>query len=369
MPVIATSIGTATRDYSTITLWEADLDNGGVYAPADDAVGECYNDSPFDEVVTIDGGGALPLNSITLSVEATQRHDGTAGNGARFVQGGNSTSRLTLSTALSIIAEWLEMDGADLEAIDLLAITNTNGFPYTARNFLIHSINRNLASAVAINGNATGQIKALINSVIYSVVSGTGTASAVVFNLQGATRLINVQNVTCHDITTTSGTAYGINCADQIGNTLQNIMATDCQTACYSQAAPANLTQNNNLASDDSDGGTGSIGADDGVLTANQYVSTVLGSEDLHLKAGADAINAGADLGTTPPGVNIDIDGEDRTVVGGALWDMGADEFTGGAPAQKDIYLGGAALSQIFLGSTEIVEVYQGSTKIWDVNG
>ena len=62
------------------------------------------------------------------------------------------------------------------------------------------------------------------------------------------------------------------------------------------------------------------------VTTADQFVSTTGGSEDLHLKAGSDAIDAGTDLGTSPTGVNIDIDGRDRDAEGDT-WDIGAHEY------------------------------------------
>ena len=82
-------------------------------------------------------------------------------------------------------------------------------------------------------------------------------------------------------------------------------------------------TESHNLSSDATAAGTGSLTSK---TSANQFVSTVGGSEDLHLKAGADAIDAGTDLGTTPSGVEIDIDGRDRDAEGDT-WDIGADEF------------------------------------------
>ena len=48
MPTITKSIGTDSRDYSTIAAWEADLANSAIYSSGDEAVGECYNDSTFD---------------------------------------------------------------------------------------------------------------------------------------------------------------------------------------------------------------------------------------------------------------------------------------------------------------------------------
>jgi hypothetical protein len=77
------------------------------------------------------------------------------------------------------------------------------------------------------------------------------------------------------------------------------------------------------MASDTTASGTGSL---DSKAATDQFVSTIEGSEDLHLKSGADAIDAGTDLGTTPTEVNFDIDNRDRDAEDDT-WDMGADEF------------------------------------------
>ena len=43
MATVTKSIGTASRDYSTITAWEASLSDTNIYSAGDDAIGECYN--------------------------------------------------------------------------------------------------------------------------------------------------------------------------------------------------------------------------------------------------------------------------------------------------------------------------------------
>ena len=67
MATVTKSIGTSSRDYSTIAAWEADLDNASVYSSADDVIGELYADSEFNEDLDIDGGGTIGLDSITLT--------------------------------------------------------------------------------------------------------------------------------------------------------------------------------------------------------------------------------------------------------------------------------------------------------------
>ena len=67
MATVTKSIGTSSRDYSTIAAWEADLDSSSIYSSGDDAVGELYNDSVFVEDIDVDGGGSIGLDSITLT--------------------------------------------------------------------------------------------------------------------------------------------------------------------------------------------------------------------------------------------------------------------------------------------------------------
>ena len=69
---VTKTIGSSGRVYSTMTLWEADLDVATTYSSGDDAVGECYADSDFDEGLNMNGGGTIGLNSVVLTVAAGQ---------------------------------------------------------------------------------------------------------------------------------------------------------------------------------------------------------------------------------------------------------------------------------------------------------
>ena len=84
------------------------------------------------------------------------------------------------------------------------------------------------------------------------------------------------------------------------------------------------ITQSYNMSSDGSAAGTGSL---INKTAANQFVSLTGGSENFHLKAGADAINTGTDLSAS--GVTTDIDGDTRPISTG--WEIGADETTASA--------------------------------------
>ena len=83
MATVTKTIGATGRDYSTIVLWEADLDDADDYNADDDAVGECYDDADFDMNgdFTLDGGdlddGSGDLATVRLTVAEGHRHDGT----------------------------------------------------------------------------------------------------------------------------------------------------------------------------------------------------------------------------------------------------------------------------------------------------
>ena len=81
-------------------------------------------------------------------------------------------------------------------------------------------------------------------------------------------------------------------------------------------------TKDYNLSTDSTATGTNSV---TGEAYGDLFVSDTAGTEDLHIKTSSDAVGAGVDLGTSPTGVNIDIDGRDRDAEGDT-WDIGADQ-------------------------------------------
>jgi outer membrane protein assembly factor BamB len=82
-------------------------------------------------------------------------------------------------------------------------------------------------------------------------------------------------------------------------------------------------TQSHNMSSDATASGPGSLTF---MIPANEFVSTIPGAENLHLKASAVAIDGGSDISTL---FTNDVDDEIRPF--GLAWDIGADEFTGAA--------------------------------------
>lgn len=352
--VLTKTIGTDSRDYSTITLWEDDLDDGTTaandataYSSGDDALGECYADSDFDETVLINGGTTVPLTSVTLSVASGQRHNGTANTGARGLISANSRI-LALDNVNRLQGiEWLEWDcnskissgsaswlrifaGDDnfirnmilheftgTAGVSGLIITGTTNRSSVLNNIIYDGVSTNdstVANGIDVIGGAgPGAINYIYNNTVHNIrqPTGSGSANCLVIDVNNANK--HIKNNICTDADSTSGTTKDINYA---GTTIDD-----------SNNASSDATAN--------DGG----GADhiENIVIADQFISTTLGSENLLLKSGADVIDAGVDLGTTV-GVNIDITGRDRDAEGD-VWDIGADEFVGVAVAAGQIII------------------------------
>jgi len=289
----------------------------------------------FDETVVLN----FTANSATLTVPSNERHDGTAGTGVRVVVSVNDKYLdLNCPATQVLIVEWLEWDHNNKK------LSNANGHASVLvrdgkahlLNCIVHDLNDTSYSATAIHlsPGSPGDEGQILSCIIYDVLAQAGSANIGANGIRSvnlaSTPSRNIQNNTIHNVQTYGGTddANGIfNQADNSGLNLQNNIVTD--TSSFGGVGADYVgtftlaTADHNLSSDATASGTGSLTSK---TSANQFVSTVGGSEDLHLKAGADAIDAGTDLGTTPSGVEIDIDGRDRDAEGDA-WDMGADEL------------------------------------------
>lgn len=318
MATVTYSIGTSGRDYSTVVSWESDLDNVALYSSGDDAVGEMYNDSAFDEIVYINGGGTVGLASRTLQAASGERHDGTAGSGARFVYTSNSNPMMRASGS-DVALKWIEFNWNGENIRDGIRDAGL------VQNCICHNSASSRTNPTHAITKASGDCSFTGNIVYDMANTNSGGVFAIDVN-QGSAN-VNVMNNTVHDITTTSsGNCYGIQSVDQASEDIRNNICTSCDTAGFEISSPASATMDYNATDDTSAAGANSLNS---ITVANQYVSTVGGSEDLHLKTGADAIDEGVDLGTTPAGVEVDINGRDRDA-NADTWDIGAHEFVGG---------------------------------------
>ena len=365
MATVTKTIGTSSRDYSTISAWEADLSDASIYSNGDDAVGEMYADSTFTgATTTIDGGTSIggssgqDLNSIKLTVAAASRHDGTAESGALLkpTAGSGHNQGIIRINVDNVTVEWLDI------SLDSLDSTNTNKAIVLAgtndgniiRNNLIHDKGGNPGNTgpFAIHGLGTGATTDdtyVLNNIIYNIVeSSNDSLGAIVF--YSWTGSLYVYNNTIYKLTAQGGNkdAIGIrfgNSSTSVSYIKNNIVSTlsssDDKAAYFKQSSSSTAHTANNL-SDTTTAATwnaedmGQNLNDGTALTGKSladisFVSTTGGSEDLHIDEDSDCVDAGADLGTTN-GVEIDINGRNRDS-NGDTWDIGAHELVQEATA------------------------------------
>ena len=277
-------------DYTTISAWEADLDDSSVgYADGDIAIGLCYDDSDFAENVIINGGEDIDemesdaLSQVKLTAASGHRHDGTyAGANGVKVTSSFDGSQIQVLSKLSagviiedLIVENTHADGNGIVVGSVGTLTSA----VVRRNIVkaLGSWGINLASTpYDASETPTGENESW-NNVAYG---GSDYGLRSMTGSQGQ----------FYNNSTHGAGSYGI--LAYANWTIKNNISTSGTTGDFVYQTGA--TRDYNLSSDSSADGTNSLTSKSG---ANQFVSLTGGSENFLLKSGADAINAGVDLG------------------------------------------------------------------------
>lgn len=329
MATVTKSIGTNSRDYSTISAWEADLANSAVYNSGDEAVGECYNDSTFDEAFNIDDTGpAYGLSSITLKANSSDKHDGTPDSGVKITYTGSFSTFSPIFqvsyTQSSYGSDLVKIE--DLEFADITVSTDTDVVIFSLginscimSRCLVNNINHNGAGnkSFYIFGIDSTNGAVVQNTMIFNCGKGAthssqnGRCQALYSNASAEYNNLTIHNIFDNTVTANS---YGI-----FNGVIKNSIITNCGENFKQQTGSSS---NYNLSSDTTVFGGNSITE---VASHRLYTSTTQGSEDLHLKNASPALRHGLNLGTTN-NVQKDIDGEDRDTSGSTAWDIGADQ-------------------------------------------
>jgi len=360
MAIETKSIGTTARDYSTITAWEAAINNTTYASAGTDVVGECYNDSDFDEHTTIDAT-ATNVDSITLTSAIADRHTGIANTGVRILRTGGYAFIFNVPSGYdnAYTLEWIEVD---LNGNGGPCVT-TNGSQYgnvpIVRNNILHDQDGDDSFHGFIRAQARDIL--IYNNICYNNTRGTSIDVRGLY-IDGDRTSGGCFNNTVYNVEQTgAGDVFGMQVLTDSANhsnknnIVVNTTTTGGGTALDIKMAGSNIDDDYNMSSDASADDNGAANAVISITTANQFVSTTLGAEDLRLKSGSDAIDAGTDLGTT---YAIDINGEDRDTV--TTWDIGAHEYE--LPASGDPTITPAAQSLTLTQPAPTISIVQNVT-------
>lgn len=335
MAIVVTTIKASGGDYSSVTAWEADLDNTTPYDAGDEAHGEVFDFISEAAEVDINGGTTIGLVRVNLIGEATSRHDGTAtGVDAGIDYTGSGDENIIIHDAEDISGnvQWLELDGNDDDPASGIqwekGQAGGNNTNHICSNNIIHDFQGVKVRHAIFNQNRSfsGFNMYITNNIAYNM-QATAQSTAAGIRCINTGAIDNIFNNTLFNITMTHATrnVEGIETIDDADKTIKNNLAIQVTVSgsgtgsCYLPSMELSTGDSDNNGSSDATGSSGLTS-----LGTSEFVSTTPGSEDLHLASGSTSEDAGVDLGS---GVNahIDINGEDRTTI--TNWDIGAHEF------------------------------------------
>ena len=299
------SIGTNSREYSTITLWEADLDNPACYFYEDRAVGQCYNDSTFYESLNINGGAALGIYSIRLEAALTEHHDGTSGTGV-MISPTISYSPSSITANMPVSFEYLTFDQRDMYGSTMTI--NSTSYLFQMSRCIMHS---------GLNFMLKNDGVSILDNNIFYDSSNSGGQGASVFS-SGTTDSIN---------NTLADHVYGFKRSAGTCTVVNSIVVSDASVRA--QDLFGTITQKYNISSDAGATGTGSIVSQ--AYGLGLFKSILAGSEDYHINAESSAVRAGYNALLDYPSyttVAVDVDGITRSA--NQDWDIGADQSASG---------------------------------------
>ncbi len=300
------TIGTATRNYSTMQAWEDARDAG-----TDIEKGECYNDSTFTAGVVITGTTGDADSYMWLTVASGNRHSGTAATGVKIALA--SPNLAVYVTDNYTIVEWLEVTGFSCESCNSWGIAGDYNNNSTFRYNLVHD-NVYWASSIGIGHVGQGGDNSFYNNIVYSGTQVQPFTAGIFINYESGTGAHYCYNNTVY-LPMSSGGSNGIIDVGSVTVLKNNLVAASVEAFSGSAAG-----SDYNAGSDTSAPGANSV---DNVVAANTFNTVTENSENLHLKAGASSINAGVDLSAT---FTTDIDNQTRPT-GAGTWDIGADEL------------------------------------------
>jgi hypothetical protein len=318
MANLTVTVKTSGGDYTTLNAALA-AQSGDLVANTRILTIECYGMT--DTTAAATGAGYTTSASYYIKIVSADRHNGTA----KAVSGGTNyyLSTANSAAALSLAAEYTRVDGLEVSAARSSNYENAIGMNVVLGTGLIE--NNIVHDCLALNSNGSGY------GIIY--YAGCTIRNNIVYNT--GDRAItaasgystdSIHNNTIYNYGTQQTTVAGFYAPATAGGTVKNNLVVKGANggACYDYGG---LTPTTN-------GGSDTSGEIDSLTAADLFTSVTASSEDLRLKAGADAINVGTDLSAT---FTTDIVGTTRPT-GANSWDLGAFEYVAAAGGAASYY-------------------------------
>ncbi|KPJ58221.1 MAG: hypothetical protein AMJ46_14500, partial [Latescibacteria bacterium DG_63] len=274
----------------------------------------CYADGAMTDSVLIDGDDwttgpntyiKIYTPTSTSEVGTSQRHNGTWGTGFMMTPASGSN-------AIQVCEDYVRIEGIAAQSTDTSTISvNDTYASFSPDNDvrITHCLVIGAGNSRALWASDVGGLKLKLtmwNTIAYNHGSRGFYFRDVTAYCYNCTAYNNADYGFHRDNASVGGTVILKNCIS-MGHTSNDYAGTFDASSDYNMSSDASapgdhsLTLHNKSASDN-------------------FVSISAGSEDLHLKYGADAIGKGINLSSS---FTTDIDGQVRS----NPWDIGADEY------------------------------------------
>lgn len=315
MAVYISTVGTDSRDYANLPLWESDRDGVGLYAE----IADCYNDSVEDTATTLSGWSTGVNTYIEIRAADGEGHDGTEGTGYRLVYTGSASIETIYVREDYVRIRGIEIHtgssgAAKQQAINVeLDITATNDIRLS--KLFITGESHSTGRGIKLDNT---NIKAKVwDCIVMRVTNNSTDAAGLLIELSNTVYAYNnTFNLNKYGIKVDSGTVYAKNnaCFD---NATNNFLGSYHADSDYNISSDTTAPGENSLISKTS---------------TDNFVSVGAGTEDFNVKdINADIYGYGANLSEDE---NLqffdDVVGSDRI-----QWDVGAFEFVAGAASKS----------------------------------
>lgn len=316
MPTTITkSIGTSSRDYSTVQAWE-DAIPADLTSTDEIWVGECYNDSELTSTSTITFSGtttdATRYRRLKCAAGQSFRDNASVQTNALKYNASNGVGirkTSSYSEAIRLSSGILYVEGVQ--------IRHGNGTTIGAADPSTLYVDYCILEATDTFGNnnsvcsfASGRIR---NTLVHDLTTGTSAARGIAFRNGNTCSAYNC-SIVAH-----SSPGKGVTVSYETGCIIKNCAIfgwnTPTDGSTYSSSGGSNATDN-------ASGLPGSTGNLHSKTYTSQFEGTTSGAADYRAKSGGDLIDAGATDSTNGA---TDIAGTSRP--SGSAYDIGCWEL------------------------------------------
>ena len=317
----ASAASTIDRLYTGMINAEADI--GNIAEAGNTWEVRFFDDAVITENnVTINADVVKASGHLKVTVTTPERHNGTAGTGARWQANANGNNFYfnVSSNTPKYTLEWLELIGknASTSTTNLVRTNNSKGTLGNCifANLIVHRMATIASSTHLLRGMFINAADVRIQNCLIYDIDGTNTSSSVVHGIDTGTAgdTLEVLNCTINDIT-----KIGLQIVSgATGAVVRNVAAFNCGTTAFTNNDAGSWAAASDFCATDDAEAVGGSNDQVSKTASHQFIDLTSGSENYKLRPN-DLRATGEDLSSI---LTDDIEGNTR-----GQWDIGSHQY------------------------------------------